>query len=147
VKVYIDQSGKVEDTSKPTVVAFSNGKSRAVYISKKEKRKLIKAVRQLDYPKTTFVYKLFSGLIFILLYQQNVDEVFIDIEYEGHNSDIKNILIHLFNKNSADVPNIRFTLVGKKSNVHKKAIEVFRNKQSVEKIVKSEDLLKLLYGQ
>jgi hypothetical protein len=39
MKYQIDQSGRVEFTSKPTVIAFSNGKNKAIYISAVEKRK------------------------------------------------------------------------------------------------------------
>lgn len=40
MKCYIDQSGKVENTSKLTVVAYANGKVRSLKISAVEKRKV-----------------------------------------------------------------------------------------------------------
>lgn len=46
----IDQSGKVEDTNKLTVVAFSNGKIKSLQISAREKQKLVKAMRGIDHP-------------------------------------------------------------------------------------------------
>lgn len=44
----IDQSGKVEDTQKLTVVCFANGKAKTLLISAKEKRKVLIAMREAD---------------------------------------------------------------------------------------------------
>ena len=40
MNIEIDQSGKVEETQHDTILAFSNGKSKAVSISARTKRKL-----------------------------------------------------------------------------------------------------------
>jgi hypothetical protein len=42
---HIDQSGKVEDTNKLTVVAYSNGKIKSVKIGGVEKQKLLAALQ------------------------------------------------------------------------------------------------------
>ena len=41
----IDQSGKIEDTAKNTVIAFSNDIQASVFISKKTKRQVQEAFR------------------------------------------------------------------------------------------------------
>ena len=41
----IDQSGKIEHTSKPTVIALANAKVKTIKISAVEKRKLLKQYR------------------------------------------------------------------------------------------------------
>ena len=63
----IDQSGKIESTSKLTVVAVANGVIRSIVIKGVEKRRLITAMKNLDYPKTNYVYKIFAALIFMII--------------------------------------------------------------------------------
>src|SRR5688572_2718300 len=111
----IDQSGKIEDTARPTIVAFSNSKSGSIKISSSEKRHLLSAIKALEYPKQNYIYKIFATLIFILIRASRVQYLQIDIEYPGHNSVIKDTLIHLYGKYELQLPEIEFKLVGKKS--------------------------------
>lgn len=139
MQIYIDQSGKVEDTSKLTIVAYANGIEKTLKISGVEKRKLIKTMRVLDYPKTTFIYKAFAGLIFLLV--KNL----IDKEYPRHEPTIKEILLQLFQKHTLSIPEISFGLVGKQSRAHKIAIETFRGARKPDLVVKAKEVLKLFY--
>jgi len=63
MKIEIDQSGKIEDTSKNTIIAFSNGKFKSIFISAREKRELQKFFRRIGKPRI-FVYRVFAILIF-----------------------------------------------------------------------------------
>lgn len=143
--IYIDQSGKIEDTKKLTIIAYANGKTKALKISAVEKRRLIKIMRILDSPKKAFVLKVFAGLIFLLLKDEKVDEIIIDKEYPRHEATIKVILLQLFVKTKLKKPEINFDLIGKKSPVHKLAIETFRGKMKPDLIVKATEILKLFY--
>lgn len=69
----IDQSGKVEDTKKLTIVAFANGKIKSLKISAVEKRKLIKAMRELDRPRKIFIFKIFAALIYLLFKNEKLN--------------------------------------------------------------------------
>ncbi|MDP2951104.1 MAG: hypothetical protein Q8N55_01840 [bacterium] len=40
MKIYIDQSGKIENTNKPTIIAFANGESGAILVGAKDKKKV-----------------------------------------------------------------------------------------------------------
>ena len=141
----IDQSGKVEDTKKLTIVAFANGKTRTLKISGKEKRKLIKIMRILYSPRKTFVFKIFAGLIFLLLKDQKIEKIDIDREYPGHEGTIKGFLINLFNKAGKNPPQIEFALIGKESLVHKIAIEAFRGKRKADVIAEAQEVFGLFY--
>ena len=147
MKYQIDQSGKIEDTNKLTIVAFANGKTRTLKISGVEKQKLIRSIRVLDYPKKTFIYKIFSGLIFLLLNDQKVEEVIIDREYPGHEATVKVILTQLFTKFGKKKPEIEFTEITKKSLAHKIALETFRGKRKPDLVVKAEEVLRLFYQE
>ena len=141
----IDQSGKVEDTNKLTVVAYANGKIKSVKIGSVEKQKLLTAMRTLDHPKRNYVYKIFAALIYFLLADESVDSVVIDHEYTGHEESIIGILTQLLHKNSKNIPTIRFGYVGKSSPAHQAALDVFRDKKEADIIVNAKEVLGLLY--
>lgn len=145
MKYQIDQSGKIEDTKRLTIVAFANGKTRTLKISGREKQRLIKTMRALDYPKKTFIFKAFAGLVFLLLKGQRVEAVIIDKEYPGHEGTIKGILIQLFDKAKKKPPEIEFAKIGKESPAHKVAIETFRGKRKPDLVVKAKEVLNLFY--
>ena len=141
----IDQSGKVEDTNKLTVVAYANGKIKSVKIGSVEKQKLLAAIRVLDYSKRNYLYKIFAALIYFLLADEKVDSVVIDREYSGHEAIIKGVIIQLLNKNRKNVPEIQFDCIGKLSRAHKAALDVFRADREADLVVTAKDVLKLLY--
>lgn len=144
-KYEIDQSGKIEHTSSMTVIALANATfSKTIKITAVEKRKLIKAMIQLKRPHTTYVYHIFSTLIFILLSDKKIYNVLIDIEYPGHNASIKEKILQLLQRGDKKVPEIEFGLVGKKSFAHKAALAVFQKKQEADVIVKAEDIVGIL---
>ncbi len=141
----IDQSGKVEQTNQPTVVALSNGQRKSIKISAVEKQRLIKQFKTFDYPKHTYIYRIFAGLIFLLIKDGNFKSVEIDVEYSGHENTIKNIVIQLLRKYKKPIPAISFALVGKTSNAHKTAIAVLRGREKLTRIIKAKEMLLLFY--
>ena len=143
----IDQSGKIESTNKLTVVAVANGVIRSIVIKGVEKRRLITAMKNLDYPKTNYVYKIFAALIFMIIRKMGKDEIiYIDREYPGHESVIKDILIWLFAKDGHQLPRIHFSLIGKDSPAHHLAISVFRNETKPDVIITAKEVLRLFYA-
>ena len=145
MKYQIDQSGKVEDTNRLTIVAFANGKIKSLKISAVEKQTLVRTMRALDYPEKIFIYKIFAALIFLLIKNEKIEEVVIDKEYPGHKATIKNLLLNLFRRVSKDAPIIDFDNIGKKSAAHKTAWEVFQGKREADMVVKANDIINLLY--
>ena len=142
----IDQSGKVENTSKLTVVVVANGISKSIVIKGTEKRKLVTAMKSLDYPKTNYVYKIFAAMIFLLIRVFKKNEViYIDREYPGHESVIKDTLIWLFAKEGHKVPQIGFSQIGKDSPAHHLAISIFRSEIKPNLITTANEILKLFY--
>ena len=65
MKIEVDQSIKIENTEKDTVVAFSNGVYGSIIISAKDKREIQEVFRKTG-KRMIFAYKLFAILIFIL---------------------------------------------------------------------------------
>ncbi|OGG12409.1 hypothetical protein A3J20_01170 [Candidatus Gottesmanbacteria bacterium RIFCSPLOWO2_02_FULL_42_29] len=139
----IDQSGKIEDTNKITIIAYANGNNKTLSMKAAEKQKMLNRMRIMDKPKKTFIFKAFAGLVFLLLKDEDVDEVIIDKEYPGHEATIKAILVRLFDRNELNPPNIGFALIGKKSKAHKIALETYRGERKPDIKVKAEGVLNL----
>jgi len=60
-KYQIDQSGKIEQTNKVTIVAFSNDKSGSVMLSASDKRALQEIYRKAGKPRV-FPTQVFAAL-------------------------------------------------------------------------------------
>jgi hypothetical protein len=119
--IEIDQSGKVEETAKDTVVAFSNGIKRSILLPKREKRKLQRFFRKLNRPRN-YNYQVFATLIFILIrkYARRLDRIIIDVEYMGKNVLIRALLAQKMRAVYKDFDDsiIVFQQIGKKSPAH-----------------------------
>jgi hypothetical protein len=141
----IDQSGKIEQTNKPTVVALANGEVMTVKISAVEKQKLIKTIIELRRPHKTYKYDIFSALVFILLIQVYPVKVEIDKEYPGHEAGIKERIIQFFERMNKEPPEINFGLVGKKCQAHIRGLAVYKGKEKTNILVNSKDIISILY--
>lgn len=147
MNIEIDQSGKIENTEKDTVIAFSNGISASILIRAKDKREIQSVFRQGGKSKI-FIYKLFSVLIFILVkpYVKKIEEIIIDTEYPGRGDLIKIFLLERIRKIKPEfsAKDIYFKAVGKKSKAHIKAYETFAKGKKPDKIALLQDTLKNL---
>lgn len=146
MRVEIDQSGKIEDTNKPTVVCFSNSESRSILIKAKDKQQLQQIFRKAGKPKM-FVVQTFSCLIYQLLKDSllKIDQMVIDREYPGYENLIKSYLVQLAKADSKNLFSdvIHFTEIGRKSPAHLKAYQAYRKKKADEK-AEAEDILGLV---
>ncbi|MBP7859880.1 hypothetical protein KA001_02920 [Patescibacteria group bacterium] len=144
MKIFIDQSGKIEYTSRATIVAYSNGKDKSISISGKEKRKIQNIFRKAKKPDI-FIYKTFAVLIYLLIKKdiKQIQTIIIDREYKGKESLIKKYLIEIIRRggDKFDIRNIHFDEIGKKNNAHNKAINTYRNLLKPSLIVDSKELL------
>ena len=145
MKIQIDQSGKVENTNKLTIVAYANGKTKILKINAREKRKLIMAMREIDNPKQIFIYKIFAGLVFLLIKSNKSTSFTIDKEYPGHEPFIKEVILQLFKRNGILAPRLDFALIGKNSEAHRVAIEAYRGQRKADIIVKAQEVFRLFY--
>jgi hypothetical protein len=145
MKIYIDQSGKIEQTNRHTIVAFSNGVQKSLFISAKDKRELEAIFRQAGKPHI-FVYKVFAICIYLVIQAdlKKIRTIFIDREYPGQDSLIKKYILELIRHGgqSFDSDRILFTEIGKKSRAHAVAISAFREKKTANLQVKTKDVLK-----
>ena len=117
MRIEIDQSGKIENTSKHTYLAFSNSQHFVLEIKATEKRKLQKYFRSIGKSRI-FIYLTFAALLIILLKNRKIKtaQLIVDIEYQGRTQLIKDSL-HAINPDFP-VKNLSFHHIGKKSSAH-----------------------------
>ena len=102
-------------------------------------------MRTLDYPKRNYVYKIFAALVYFLLMDEKVNAVVIDREYMGHEATIKGVVVQLLMKNRKNIPDIQFDYIGKSSDAHKAALDVYRGVREADLVVGAREVLKVLY--
>lgn len=146
--VEVDQSGrKVERTDKETIVAFANGNDRAILIPADVKREAIQELRRRR-KAGSLKYLLFATALYLLLKDdiEDIDQVTIDIEYRGYESQIKEHLLNLLRRAGKRVESyqIHFDRITKKSPAHKVAIQTFRGQRKPDHVVTREELLREL---
>lgn len=143
----IDQSGKIEQSSKSTIIALSNSIQASIILKAKDKRELQDIYRAAEKPKV-FVFQVFAALIYLLLEKSKIKSgtVYIDKEYPGHEDIIKSYITQLIKKRKKiriEPENIRFIEVGKSSNAHLYGYKHFRRGKADIKVTK-EDILAMV---
>lgn len=143
MKIEIDQSGKLEDTSRHTFLAFSNGEHFVLKISGAEKRKLQVYFRKIGKPKL-YIFLTFASLIIILLkkIKTRSNQIIIDIEYPGKAPLIKNF-IKIYCPDF-EIEDIDFHQIGKKSRAHYLAHGTAIKLLNPDLIVNAKDILKVI---
>lgn len=117
----IDQSIKIEQTQKDTVIGVSNGKSYTVLVKRDVKRKLQRDFRKIHKPRL-FVYRTFMASIVLLLKHFDIKSdavIEIDTEYQGLNKILTSMFYEMWNSISSVSVDIKFTYIGRKSHSHR----------------------------
>lgn len=120
MEIEIDQSGRMEYTSQPTMLAFSNSKNGLIIILSREKKIVQKYFRKIGKPRL-FAYLTFAAGIFLLVKGiiKNQDHLVIDREYPGYEKLISRIVEEFILEYSSirDI-DISTSQIGKKSKAH-----------------------------
>lgn len=152
--IKVDQSGKVEDPG-GTVLAFSNKISRAILIPGSVKAKYRAILTGLGKSKKIRTLMMFAAGVFLLVkdYLNQLELIIVDIEYEGQEETIKNMLLSHIWKIDPTFPKERivFQRITRQAQAHRKAWQVHRDlgkpnpKNRPEHKVSLKELLALLY--
>lgn len=144
MSLQIDQSGKIEDTAKDTVIAYSNGNQYSIVIPRKVKRKIQELFRQSGLPQL-FIYRLFSvGIFFLIRELKVVNKIEIDIEYQGKDLILKEMVEELLIEHKKPKHDLRFIRIGNSPKVHYVANDVLNKKQKAGKVLTYEEIFKIL---
>lgn len=133
MSVEIDQSGKIENTSVITILAFSNNKNGYIYMKPLCKRRLRNYFSERKKTRV-FIYKTFAALLYVMVIRYKLrGDINIDIEYPGNMNLIKSYLYRIFKKFGFHSENIDlyFVYVGKRSRAHCLAIHEYRAKKHI----------------
>ncbi len=143
--IEIDQSGKIEQLNKDSIIAFSNRNQYSVLIPKLVKQEVYKLYKG---KIKKLRYRLFCIGIYYCLrnYIREKELITICCEYKGKENLIKSLLLDYLRKDypRIDAKIIRFNIIGKKSNAHAVAIDVFRGNRRPNKILLLNDIKKCL---
>lgn len=146
MKIEIDQSGKVEDTSKITVLGNSIGNN--VWITQNDKRFNQHVFRKMGKPQM-YMIRLFAALASVLIsHSLNGDHTYIiDVEYPGRDAEIKAFIVIYLEKMGLkiDAQRISFSAIGKKSKAHYHAYCILKDANRPQKThISLEKLLKIM---
>jgi len=148
MQLVVDQSIKIGDTQSPTVLALSNDIQRAILIPAPVKRECIRALRGRWTPDATLYIRLFAAGLFLLTREllATADRITIDVEYPGHERDIKDDLLRLCRHagGAVDPSVIHFGHIGKKSSAHRLALETLHGKRAPDAKITARELMRLL---
>ena len=143
--VEVDQSGKIGETNKATVVAFADEKERAILVPANVKRQIIPELRRQGKADTLY-YLLFATVLYLLLREDidEIDQVMVDIEYRGKEAMLKGHLLNLLRRAGKNVAahQIQFVRIVKKSPAHRIAITTLRGQRKPDHTVTLDELLK-----
>jgi hypothetical protein len=149
MRIEIDQSGRIEYTSKPTMVAFSNSKSGLIIILSREKKLVQKYFRQIGKPRL-FAYLTFAAGIYLLIRNviKNRDQLIIDREYPGYEKFIsQEVKKFILKKSRIRDISISTSQIGKNSKAHDIAWHATRYKRHrIGRKVSARELIKLIKG-
>jgi len=141
----IDQSGKIEQTNKNTILCLSNQRWDAILIKAKTKRQLQEIFRRSGQPRNFIIFTFCAGLALLLKRNKQVKSTTIDREYWGKEPVIKNILEEMLtNTNTQTIPFVNFSLIGKRSPAHLLAKKVARGKQKAGAVLSMKKIIQII---
>lgn len=140
----VDQSGKIEETHRDTIIAASNSTSIALRIKASTKRSLQRKFRSIGKPRL-FVYRTFAACVFLLLkrFRSRVNTIVIDREYPGKEALIADMLSEMFSEKQEDAPTVTFHLIGKNSPAHERAYATFTGALAADGELSAKEILEV----
>lgn len=146
MRIQIDQSVKIEETNRDTVIGLSNGVEFAVVIPAKVKRKLQEEFRRRG-KRRLFMYRTFAAGVVLLLHHasfRNLPSVTIDEEYPGHAQLLRSMILEMWTRLKKEVFVFTFARVGKRSGAHRVSHFTTIGKRKADKIISYGELKKLV---
>ena len=141
MRVEIDQSGRIEETNRDTVLALGNKDIFfSIRIPAKVKRQLKEIFRRQGKPRL-FAIRTFAAAVVLLLRKSKLGPkiIVIDLEYPGHEQVIKDLIWESFDKEVE----IEFEPIGKNSPAHEKAYFTYTKKLKEDRLIAFQEIAKI----
>lgn len=142
MKIEINQSIKIEQTNKDTIIGLANKETFTILIPRKIKRKLQEEFRKQGRPKL-FVYRTFvAGAVLAFKYarSEQPSKIVIDEEYYGKDKMLKSMFLEMWSRFFTELPEISFEKIGKKSKVHEICYLTMKGKYKPNKVISFEEI-------
>lgn len=134
-----------------TVIACADGERYAILIPALFKRQILEYLRRRGQSAKMIYLRMFAAGLFLLLCDvaERLALVIIDEEYQGHEADLRGMLLEHFRASGLEVQKdaITFDRIGNRSNAHDLAWRVRRGEIAPNYTVTLEELLGLLAGE
>lgn len=125
---FIDQSGKIEQTNKDTVLCLADGSWDTVLIKAKTKRQIQEIFRRNGQIRNYVLFTFCAGLSLLIKRNLRIGQVIIDKEYFGKEPVIKEILLEML-KEEKKILEIAFANIGRRVNAHSVGYLTFTGKR------------------
>lgn len=145
MRIEIDQSIKIEQLSRDTIIALSNDIEFAVVIPSKVKRKLQQEFRKQGKQKL-FRYRTFiAGVVLLLQYAKfkNVPSVTLDREYAGQERILRSMFFEMWMLYHNEPPHFEIMEIGKRSRAHDVGYRTLKKKRNINKVLTYQEVQKL----
>ncbi|MEK7500182.1 MAG: hypothetical protein AAB649_06270 [Patescibacteria group bacterium] len=145
MRIEIDQSVKIEQLSRDTIIALSNDIEFTVTISSKIKRKLQQEFRTLGKQKL-FRYRTFmAGVVLLVHYAplKNIPSVTLDREYAGHEKILRSMFFEMWTRYHSELPMFEIKEIGKRSRAHDVGYRTLKGKKKVDRKLTYTEVRKL----
>jgi len=150
-RIEVDQAGAKTDKHGDTVLAFSDGISKAILIPaplKQKARSYLEGRARTKKAKQTYYLKLFAAGIVLLIkdYLDQIQPLIIDIEWVGQEASIKGMILRYLRRLNLSFPagSIEFQKITKRSRAHTKAYLTYKRKLRPDHRVSEAEFLSLL---
>ena len=134
----IDQSGRIEETNRDTIISIANKNfSKTVRIKSSTKRSVEYKYKKLEKPKMFAVYGFTAGVVMAIKESKLKNgSILIDIEYPSYEKIIGSILRKIFK----DKFNFKWKNIGRSSPAHNSAYRVFKKRAKADFVVSQNEL-------
>lgn len=140
----IDQSGKIEDTARNTVLAYANSSMKTIIITRKVKRKIQELFRKHGM-RRSFIYHTFAAGVYHLIRNfKKQESIVIDMEYPGKDQIITKMIQKILQAYKKPAHNIEFRRIGNHPKVHYAAYDVFAGKKKADLKIGVNDLIEAI---
>ncbi len=147
--IEIDQSVKIEQLSRNTVIALSNDIEFAVSIPSKVKRKLQTEFRRKGKPKLFRLRTFVAGVVLLIYHAKfrHVPSVVIDREYAGQEQNIQSMFVEMWQRHYGQAPSVSIKEIGKRSKAHDVAYFTMSGKRKVDRVLTYSEMRRLVFGK